>query len=491
MLARSCVPVLALLAAAAPCRADAVDYALVRDAKAVMTAVRGLSGESVAVLKFAVQNGSQEPTFDAGLANVQLARKIETLLTVANDPKQPLLVLTGPTAKAKGLPAGATWRTADGRAAIAKMTGLSLAWDKTQNELEPDAFVTGVLKLGPDSPAAKLVLVGFTRKNPGELKELYTTPDADPQALRQRLPADRSVLALAGVSYAVDQFPADGNRHLVAQLGRELNVADTLSASKVKLEVLINGQPAKVRPDAMNLGAGRLEGAGPKAGDAVELHVRNDGNQTYGVVLAVNGRNTNSLGRDPYLTAKEAKDQRMWILAPGEKAVLKGFYTDEKGTYDEFKILGDAESEAAYPAMGEQFRGLITMHVFAKKPDPPAAGGTPPAQTPLKSTPEAEAAKKEEQAATVVTLGLGGSALEEVQASGSLEVARDRVQTLANVTRAGELDIRVDPGKAAAAAERGLIVESGVQRQGGPIEMVKFPFDPTPVSFVQLRYYGK
>src|SRR5438477_4668630 len=145
--------VIAAVFSTTPARADVVDRALVRNAPDIARAVRALKADYVAVLKFAVKVGDRPATFDAGLANTQLAHKLENLLVLTYDPDHPVIVLTGAAGKAAALPAGTTWRDADGRKRLATLAGLPMAWDDKQS-LAPDAFVTGELHVAADLQSA-------------------------------------------------------------------------------------------------------------------------------------------------------------------------------------------------------------------------------------------------------------------------------------------------------------------------------------------------
>jgi hypothetical protein len=319
-----------------------------------------------------------------------------------------------------------------------------MAWDNKQS-LTPDAFVTGELRVAADLQTAKVVVYGFTRDNPADLKELYTTPDRPAAGQPAAVPTDRSLLAMVGATFSVVDRALDrtaGDKEAIQQalagLTQPAAFAQRMALSPVRLDVVLNGRVVEPEADPAHPNAGRIA-ADPRQGDEVQFRLTNTSKaKTYGVLLAVNGRNTNALNHD-HLNARPAKDQRLWVLGPGEEAVIQGFYTDVGGAFKPFRILGDTESEAAYALMGEQYRGLITMHVFGERSE---AAAPPKAPAPAKAADDRTAEKPAEVAArteaTVLSLGVGGDALEDVRTAGSPEKARERIQSLTNTRPAGD-----------------------------------------------------
>jgi hypothetical protein len=488
-------------------KADVVDRALVHHAsniaKAIQEHLKDSQGEPVeyiAVLKFEVQVGNQPASFDVGLANAQLAQKLENLLVLTYDANAPA-VLTGAAAKAaKKLPPTVTWKDKSGRKQLATLSGLPLAWDQSQS-LTPDAFVTGTLQLAEDLQSAEIVLYGFTRENPADLKTLYSTPqpiDGKPVAI----PTDRSLLAMIGATFCavdnnLDRISGDRKAiaDVIANLRQPSDFEQRLASSPVQLEILLNNEVVKLETDSFNPHAGRIaSGINFRRGDSVKFQLRNtDPNHSYAVLLAVNGKNTNALSND-HLNAKPPKDHRLWVLAPKETVIITGFYTSKTGEVQPFKILGDSESEAVYPLLSENYRGLITMHVFrdrkeiAEKPDdlnlPPKVAANEPQSKP----PEAIQVEAE---VTLLSLGVGGDALEEVRTAGSPEKAKQKIQSLTNVSVTPNGELSLNPLKFTTSLDRGLIVGSETRKNGGPIESVKFALDPYFIGFLQIRYYGQ
>jgi hypothetical protein len=494
---------LVMVAVTSTARAGSVDAAFVRDAAAITKAVRGLKAETVAVLKFGVKVGDGPARFDAGLANDKLAQMLENLLVLTNDPADPLFILTGAAAIATALPPGISWRDEGGRKAIAGADKrLPLAWDTTQ-KLTPSVFLAGDILVDPTLRSAELVVYAFTQADPANLRTLYTSAGATTGGARASVAADRSLLSLVGMSFAVDRSVGvlsserdrDAIRRAAAVLGQPAEFADTVARCPVRLEIILNDRQVVPEADPASPGGGRIGRAtdsDPKKGDAIRFRLVNTSTEkTYGVLLAVNGRNTNGLSKGADLHARDPKDQRLWVLGPNEEATIPGFYTDLKGNYQEFKILGDEASEGAYPLLGSQYRGLITLHVFGEWVEPPI----PPKTSSVTEAGQASGTTSEPAAPTEVelsllSLGVGGDALADVRAAGSPDKARAQVESLTNVSAGEGGRLRVESLKGGA-RDRGLIVASETRRSNGPLESVAFKRDPGAVAFLQIRYYGR
>jgi len=475
-------------------RADQIDRALVRNSDEITKAVRGLGGKYVAVLKFDVTVGGKPSDFQAGLGPVKIAQKVENLLVLTNDLADPLFVLTDAGVAASKLPANTSWRTPEGRKALAGLKQLPLAWDD-QMPLTPTAFVAGELQIDADFKTSRVVLYGFTTEKPDDLKKLYTTPAGGEDPKKPGVVTDRGVLALAGVSFALSSVPMnrrDGDGQAVFQAAAKKGFGDTAGQSPVKLEMVVNEVAVVPQSDPSHQGSGRVQPQNlpdPKKGDTLYFRLTNtSADKTYAVLLAVNGRNTNSLSKDNHLDAKDPKDHRLWVLAPKESVGIRGYYTDSKGTYAPFKVLGEEKSQLEYAMMSGDFRGLITLHVFGERTEPLVSTADVP---PPKSTgePDTTAPVREEVELSVLSLGVGGSSTSDVRSSGSLEKAKKRMQELAGVRPGANGSLNPDPVKVSK-TDRGLIVESESRQTDGPIQVVKFKMDPNYVAFLQIRYYA-
>jgi hypothetical protein len=506
-----------LLALAAPAaRADAIDRALVRNSTDIMAKVRGLKAGTVAVLKFEVKVGDKPASFDAGPANTKLAQKLENLLILANDSKHKLFVVAdaGTAAAAAAGKAGSpfTWRTDTGRAMFCELPALPLAWDKSQS-LRPDAFVTGRLELSADLAETRVTLYGFTRSNPADLVTLLTVTGASGMEPAKPLHTDRSVLALAGVAFAVGAMPANSRKadDAAARQARELfaagqpgNAERVFAAlaqhSPVRLEVLLNGQAVPLRADDDAPGGGRVVwpagGIGPN--DTVEFRLTSASTtDRFSVLLAMNGRNTNARNPEDDLNVRDGRDQRKWVLDPGESIRIRGFYTDLSGNHNPFSVLSAGESERLFGLMSPKFRGRISMLVYGERPEKsptetgPAVEPPPPVKT---SEPKpAEVVKTEEQKeeveAALLSLGLGDGGLERVRAAGSLEKAQEELRRK-TYTSGSNGQLALDPKVLDTYRQRGLIVPSEQRRSDGPIKTVDFRLSPLPVASLDIKYYA-
>src|SRR5436190_11454590 len=77
----------------APARADNIDLELYKQAPKVMEYLQKQGFQNVGVLKFRVQKGTKPETFNAGPLNVNMASRLENLLILVNDTKQPIGII--------------------------------------------------------------------------------------------------------------------------------------------------------------------------------------------------------------------------------------------------------------------------------------------------------------------------------------------------------------------------------------------------------------
>jgi len=370
---------LLLSACVAPVRADQIDLEMVRDSEPVVKAIRALGAKNIAVLKFDAQIGNSPATYDAGTITVQMVHRLENLLVLTNDEKNPQLnILSDAGGASKVLVKSAgrsiTWKTPEGRKELFKLK-LPLMWDEKQR-LSPDAFLTGTVVTSADLKETRVVLKAFTRQNPTELKTIGTLTGSSTGTGKSRgLHTDRSMLSSMGKSFVLARklqgrnFEAgdDSAAEAASQLIQTGQQAIAVPNAPVKLEILLAGQPVAVEPDLLSPGEGMVRlREGLAAGKDLTLRVTNNTPDPIGILLTVNGRNTAAMDNDD-ITSKSRADCRKWILKPGQSNTIKGFYTDAKsGRFEPFKILTKEESALAAAMLDTHLLGLITMDVFGK-----------------------------------------------------------------------------------------------------------------------------
>ncbi len=327
---------------------------------------RGYS--NVGVLKFLVSADGKEPSDSVGTLNMRLAKQLELALILKNEPKEPLGIIKNASAVAHRT-RGASHRT---KAGIAKLFSAKypLSWGNT--EVSPDAFVTGVAIIKKDLSTITVQLMVVDGKE-NSLRSL-----GGEYVLTAKM--DPSKLSEAGESFvlrgAFDGGEVDAAREQKVQAAavkaalkaRQDPKKNPYFAPKdekpVSLEVLYNGKPAKI---IFKDGKARIPT--PKLGTEVKFRLTRDGSQeTYGVVLKLNGENTVGKQTLPDLQC------RKWVLEPGRTTTtIAGYHVN--GHRETFRVLSLAESARQAVNYGEQ-AGTISMTVFRQRrgegpvPDP-------------------------------------------------------------------------------------------------------------------------
>jgi hypothetical protein len=148
----------------------------------------------------------------------------------------------------------------------------------------------------------------------------------------------------------------------------------TTDDAQVKLTIFYDGQAQSLEGDRDNPGERRVRmvrrrsGGGapvtiasPNDVKAIELVLENvSSSDTLGVVLKVNGQNT------LFQETEDAANCHKWILEPGKKYTIRGYYLEDSGNnLRPFKALSEEESKQKEREItGNDKLGLIEMHVF-------------------------------------------------------------------------------------------------------------------------------
>jgi hypothetical protein len=471
-------------------RADQIDKNMVAQADQIAAAVGKLGVRNVAVLKFEFKAGAGDGSFTAGTVNARMATRLENLLILTNDPKKPRMILSdaglvlAETAERTKTPI--TWRTQAGRKQIAQVGKLPLAWDDS-TKLAPDGFVTGEVVTAPDYQTTTVRFYGFTTADPAALKELYTLDD---KAGGSGIRTDRGMLASFGQSFNLTAksrslgMEADDEEAAQDAAKRDQSNAPPVAAqgqqpddtqSPVRLQIFFDG---KEQPWAQDKGEPRIA-VTPGAKQKVHFVLTNtSATESYGVLLAVNGKNTNAISNDS-LMDKAAHEQRKWVLGPKDSYKIEGFYINADGKYNPFEVLPEDESARAYDQLNPMFRGKISLLVFGKRAE----------ETEKKVEVKPEAQKVRDDTATATALDLGGGAW-KIRNTGSLVAAQKLLKDSTHVSDAnGSLAVAVVEKAKYAAGKRGLLAASGETRTSGEIKKVAIEYDPLPMCCVHVVYY--
>jgi hypothetical protein len=342
-----------LLALAPAARADNLDLKLIEYGPRLIELCREKGYKNVGVLKFRLGVGKRTPALTADPLCSNLAERVENLLVIANNTKQPVGVLraAGESAAARDLKA--THETAAGRKKLFTYS-YPLAWGGRR--ASADAFLAGAVEVAGDFQSALVTIESFTAKA------------APAKLLSFKVQTDRALLADAGLPFTLERREklardsAEVDR-LAVKCAHTLRRVGGLSASApvlVKLSVLVDGkeQPARGSPGV----AGESLVARPRPGARLGLRVKNVAGQPIGVVLKVGGRNT--LGAQ----VDEPGRCRMWLLEPDEERTIKGYHLGEK--FEDLRPLKAPDAAARGPLASPADLIEVAAFVSAAKPDP-------------------------------------------------------------------------------------------------------------------------
>ncbi|MBV8554695.1 MAG: hypothetical protein JO116_03960, partial [Planctomycetaceae bacterium] len=244
--------VLAGIAAPTPVRADTLEAALLKQAPRVISYLKDHGYHNVGVLKFRVQKGNEPASDHVGPLNLNLAGRLEIALVLANDNQEPLGIIRDADGVAATLP-GANHLTRPGRQALFRGR-YPLAWGDQQ--VVPDAFLTGVAVVSPDLKQMTVALLAFGKD--GEKLDNVAQFTAA---------TDAPALAEAGESFLIrDGFDAGHSEEVrgtvVAAAARVKATPATSplrdAAAPVALEIRYDGQPVP-----LEIRAGKAEVAEP------------------------------------------------------------------------------------------------------------------------------------------------------------------------------------------------------------------------------------
>lgn len=499
---------LGLLLAASSAHAEVVDREMAEQSAQIAAAVRTLGAKNVAVLKFQTKIGNRPASWSSGAANDEMARRLENLLILTNDEAKPLTIL-GDAGLAiakhnKATRKTTTWATAAGRKDLFAVGKLPLAWDSTKGAT-PDAYVTGKVTLAADLKTSEVKFYGFTKANPTALKELYTLKGrptgARGAASTPKVRVDRGMLTSLDIGYSVyKKKPRKGSRSSIDDIdvfGSE-DAAENLvkndpptgtDESPVSVELLLNGSPVMLEPDSQdpsNVTMKKIAGGQtPLAGQKVTFRLTNRGSENYGVLLAVDGKNTAAFSGDTLDGGKSPDQQRLWVIKPGASYDVAGFYKDvTTGSMNAFDVLDEDTSAEQFEQMCPHgHRGKFQVMVFGKSGALSVTGDT------VENREQAQ-----DDTTDADTAQLEAGTVRGLRETGSLAKAKTRVAKATNLTARGA-SLKVAPASKtkyskARSAGRGLIIEKQETSGGGKIEVVSLEYDPAPIVSYSVQYYA-
>lgn len=402
-----------------------LNEAFYKQAPAILSYLKKHDVKNVGVIKFLVKVGDGKTTDSAGPLNMAVASQLEIALMVnrANDAKGPIGVIGRASAVAATIP-GASHLTKEGRQKLFTKN-YPLAWG--QQEVTPDAFLTGVVEVAPDLKTMNVQVQAFG-KDGAQLDKVVEFP-----AL-----CKSNTLAESGQSFLVRGF-ADEGKVIVHSHAVKSGKADHPWKEKetpLALEVRYNG---KLQPVAIKDGHAWVPE--PQQGDKVVLVLKRNDNtkDRYAAVLKVNGENTLYKQRfSPELCSK-------WVLDPGAAPIYVEGYKIGPEEKELFRVLSRQESKESEVYYGADI-GTISLTVFREK----------------RKKVDAPLLNNDEMDMSIVHRGV----IPE----------KDKPKTLAALRSQFSADI-----------QRGAIGAGEVV--GTKTYKVEFDTDPTPVMALTLTYY--
>jgi hypothetical protein len=379
---------------------------------------------------------------DIGELNQTVADRLELALILKVDLKAPLGVIRTATCVAEKT-AGADHTTSPGREKLFAAR-YPLAWGSEQ--VQADAFLTGVARLQPDRSLNVSVFVVTPRAQTEKVAEFQAA--ADVATLMESGGSFTSRGLFQGGKFSIEPEEQQRREETVRKEAVEVaskvrkepeqHPANPTTEPSVLVRILYDGREQKVE-----FRDGDAWVAEPREGSKVELVVDCNlkaGSGPVGLVLKVNGENTieKQRLRDP--------ECRKWILQPGSRFVIPGFLQPGGQKSEPFRVLSARESAVQAFRYGPEV-GTLSWSVFRGEG--------------LDNKTQGPAVLKYEQ------VDQDAEALKPPATLAAFRMAFSRPR----------------------GPERGLIVEDKTRVVDTPTRTVEFRSDPVPILHATVRYY--
>ena len=326
--------------------------------------------KNVGVLKFVARNEGGAWRDNLGPINRTLADRLEIALLLSLKPQDDMGILFR-ASDAIGASGNmrATHRTEEGRAEFFTFdpSPFFYPWNQKQR-VQPDAFLTGEVTLSADLRKMTVKLQVFDKAHSDKLKDVSEFPAAiDPRTLTE-----------AGVSFVGARGPFDkpiDPGQYTAQLTKEAPKADDsaeqwqkrattllgeMQSLPIRIEVVYSGEKVAIEPNPFRPPSERdnvlLRVREPLAREKVAFRLTNESDETFGVVLKVNGQNS------IYREEKAPLDCYKWILEPKKSILVSGFQLDNMAKAD-FDVKSESESRQEEMKYGDN-AGTFSVVVF-------------------------------------------------------------------------------------------------------------------------------
>jgi hypothetical protein len=334
---------LAALAAAilpATALADKVDVKLNAEMPKIMEYLRSKNYQNVGVLRFQVQKGKGNPSFDNAPFNGNMPTRMETLLVIHGGPveNKALGVINdaGKTANAEKI---GDWFGSETERKKLFEPSYPLAWGK--KTVKADAFLTGLVKSDAAMKKTTFTISCFSKDDlkPRVIREF--TLDTNTDILRDlgcsyvlSRGAQANLAKIAKRSFAkIDEYTQESTQ----ENGELTNddpkpIKDKAKVSKKKEETTakpsdIAGLEVVLFVDGKEYDFTNSEKGWelkcPPTGKTLAFRLHNTTQKRLGVVMKLNGFSTfNNQNVSP-------EKCRKWIIEPGKKPSIKGFMLPE------------------------------------------------------------------------------------------------------------------------------------------------------------------
>lgn len=419
----------------------------------ILDYARDHHAKNIGVLKFLVRTGDGPWSDNAGPLNLGLARRLTVALILACPNDEIGIIANANEALASSR---ANHLSEDGRIDCFRGRDFLLAWGDPEIHVRPDLFITGTATLSADLKQTTIHLQAFGRdgKMDDSLGDLTVATTA-----RTLIDSGHSYLltpkaypklfeGARGLDDAETSQPAvDASQKYLANTSK-VPAASFEEDAPIRVLIYYGDKPIPIKDGTV---------PEPTTNDKVWFKLDNLTDETYGVVLKVNGVNT--IFKETFAD----RDCHKWIIKPHQSVTVRGFQVklDER---EDFKVLPPEESRASEVHYGE-FAGTFQVSVFhSRNPNSAPAPALPP--------PPGPESKEEKEAVGAISRGT---------IRGINDIQPGDLKSLQRQLRIREQN--ADSG-------RGMIDSDSNNPKPHEVKKEDFTSDPgIPVMSYQIRYY--
>ncbi len=347
-------------ALAIPSQANPIDEELKPVATKILSHADAQGWENIGILKFQVQVGGQNPSWNVGKLNSLMAVRLENSLVLANkwvflrNPEKRVGITLNAGEQAVKQFGAIDYLQPQGRAKLLRGT-YPLAWGT--KKVQVDAFLGGLVKVTPDYSKTTVEIWVFDKENTDLRKDFVSfTVETDP-------------VTLTDLNVPFFTTSREGwNHKKLAKLHQALakKKAAPIQVPKAEpklpfeeyldLKLYYDGKPVEIKGQN-----GEYQVPTPKETQYIHFSLKAK-KEPMGLVLLVNGINT--FGKE---TGREPAQYSKWILKEVNKPYeIHGFYPTNK-KMEHFKVLSE-DQRMPLPLSDNTKLGRIEVYLFLKSP---------------------------------------------------------------------------------------------------------------------------